>query len=335
MFNGKKHRFLVTGGVGFIGTNLCVKLLSEGQDVIVLDNFSTGFKGNIDFLKLTQKNFAFQGAEIKILDGDIRDLELCHNACRDVDYVLHQAALGSVPRSIREPIQSNAVNVDGFLNILVAARDAKVKRFVFASSSAVYGDEPSSPKSESKIGKPLSPYAITKLSNELYALNFFSIYQTPVVGLRYFNVFGPFQRADSVYSAVVPIFTSHLIRGERPTINGDGQIARDFTFVDNVVEANLKACFSDESAIGKVFNISCGARTTILELFQLIAEELKSPVKPIFGPPRQGDILYSLGDIALASQILKYKPSIDIREGIKRTVAWNIENLPAPARVEH
>ena len=315
----KDSSFLVTGGAGFIGSNLVEKILNLGYKVRVLDNFSTGKKRNIkEFLD----NFNFE-----LIGGDIRDLATCQQACEDVDYILHQAALCSVPRSINDPRSTNDVNITGTLNMLIAARDNKVKKFVYASSSSVYGDEPNLPKVENRVGKPLSPYAITKKVNELYARNFYELYKLPVIGLRYFNVFGKKQDCDSVYSAVIPIFIKKLLSGEAPTINGDGKQSRDFTYIENVVEANLKACLADGGALGEVFNIAYGGRVYLNNLYGKICKLLEVDIQPIYGTERPGDIKHSNADISKAENILGYHPEYDVDKGLEKAIEWYKENL--------
>lgn len=318
-FFKKDSSFLVTGGAGFIGSNLVEKILNLGYKVRVLDNFSTGKKRNIEEF-LDDSNF-------ELMEGDIRDLITCQQACDGIDYVLHQAALCSVPRSIKNPRTTNDVNITGTLNMLIAARDNKVKKFVYASSSSVYGDEPNLPKIEDRIGKPLSPYAITKKVNELYARNFYELYKLPVIGLRYFNVFGKKQDCDSVYSAVIPIFIKKLLNKETPTIDGDGKQSRDFTYVENAVEANLKACLSDRGALGEVFSIACGGRVYINDLYWKICKLLNVNIRPIYGPERHGDIKHSNADIIKAKKILGYHPEYDVDRGLEKAIKWYKENL--------
>ena len=315
----KDSSFLVTGGAGFIGSNLVEKILDLGYKVRVLDNFSTGKKRNIEEF-LDNSNF-------ELIEGDIRDLTTCQQACDGVDYVLHQAALGSVPRSINDPRTTNDVNITGTLNMLIAARDNKVKRFIYASSSSVYGDEPHLPKIEDRVGKPLSPYAITKKVNELYARNFYELYKLPVIGLRYFNIFGEKQDCDSVYAAVIPIFVKKLLNKEAPTIDGDGKQSRDFTYVENAVEANLKACLADEGALGEVFNIAYGGRVYLNDLYWKICKLLKVDIQPVYGPERPGDIKHSNADISKAKKILGYNPEYDVDKGLEKAIDWYKENL--------
>ena len=315
----KESSFLVTGGAGFIGSNLAEKILNLGYKVKVLDNFSTGKKRNIEEF-LGNSNF-------ELIEGDIRDLVICQQVCDGVDYVFHQAALCSVPRSINDPRSTNDVNITGTLNMLIAARDNKVKRIVYASSSSVYGDEPNLPKIEDRVGKPLSPYAITKKVNELYARNFYELYKLPVIGLRYFNIFGEKQDCDSVYSAVIPIFIKKLLSGEAPTINGDGKQSRDFTYVENAVEANLKACLADKVALGEVFNIAYGGRVCLDDLYWKVCKLLEVSIQPVYGPERPGDIKHSNADISKAKKILGYHPEYDVDRGLEKAIEWYKENL--------
>ncbi len=322
----KEHTILVTGGAGFIGSNLCEALLDNGNKVTCLDNFSTGKRENIAHLQ-SNSNF-------KLIEGDIRNLADCQKACEDVDYILHEAALGSVPRSINDPITSNEVNVSGFLNMLVAARDAKVKRFVYAASSSTYGDSESLPKVEDKIGKPLSPYAITKYVNELYADIFSKTYGLQTIGLRYFNVFGRKQDPNGAYAAVIPKFVMHLMQHESPVINGDGSFSRDFTYIDNVIEMNVRALTStNKEAVNTVYNVAFGERTDLNELVGLLKEflgefdaEIKR-IEPKYGPNRQGDVPHSLASIEKAKTLLNYSPKYDMRSGLKEAVNWYWKNL--------
>ena len=309
-------KFLVTGGAGFIGSNLVEYLLKYGAgSVVVLDNFSTGFKKNLTGLAGQER--------LTIIEGDIRNLADCRRAVEGADYVFHQAALGSVPRSIDDPITTNEVNVSGFLNVLVAAKDAGVKRFIFAASSSVYGDSPILPKKEEVIGAPLSPYAVSKYVNELYAGVFGKVYGLTTIGLRYFNVFGPRQNPDGVYAAVIPLFVRMLIRGEAPIINGDGSHTRDFTFVENVVKANILAALeAPDSASGELFNIACGEKTNLNELVALLGQNLGNEILPIHGPERPGDIHDSLADISKAENGLGYKPVVGVKQGLKITTGY-------------
>jgi UDP-N-acetylglucosamine 4-epimerase len=312
---------LVTGGAGFIGSNLCESLLNNNNIVRCLDNLSTGKKENIVPF-LANKNFTF-------LEGDIRNLETCNDAVSGVDIILHQAALGSVPRSINDPITTNDVNINGFLNMLVAARDAKVKRFVYAASSSTYGDSKSLPKVENVIGKPLSPYAITKYVNELYADVFYKTYGLETIGLRYFNVYGRRQDPNGAYAAVIPKFTQLFMELESPTINGDGTNSRDFTYIDNVIQMNhLAASTENKDAIGEVFNTAVGERANLLEMTSLLKKYLTeykqeiSQVEIIHGPDRLGDIPHSHASIEKAKKILGYKPTHDLQTGLKEAVDW-------------
>ena len=321
-----EKKVLVTGGAGFIGSNLCEKLLEIGAIVTVLDNFSTGHRHNIKSF-LSNNNFS-------LIEGDIRDLETCKNACANQDYVLHEAALGSVPRSINDPITSNDVNVGGFLNMLVAARDAGVKRLVYAASSSTYGDSKSLPKVEDVIGKPLSPYAITKYVNELYADVFQRTYGFDTIGLRYFNVFGRRQDPKGAYAAVIPKFVIQLINHESPTINGDGTYSRDFTYIDNVVQMNLLALVSDnKEAVNQVYNTAVGDRTTIKDMAELLRKFLSAydekiaKVEILNGPNRLGDVPHSLASIEKAQKNLGYQPTHKFAEGLKEAVDWYWENL--------
>ncbi len=321
-----EYHVLVTGGAGFIGANLCEVLLGNGNKIRCLDNFSTGRKGNIAPF-LNHKNFT-------LIEGDIRDVDTCHTACEGVDYVLHQAALGSVPRSINDPITTNDVNVSGFLNMLVAARDAKVKRFVYAASSSTYGDSKSMPKVEDVVGKPLSPYAITKYVNELYADVFAKTYGMETVGLRYFNVFGRKQDPNGAYAAVIPKFVMQLMRHESPVINGDGTYSRDFTYIDNVVEMNIRAMVSNNpQAVNTVYNVAYGERTNLNELVALLKEYLGvfdpeiAKIDVVYGPARLGDVPHSLASIDKAKKLLGYDPQYDIKAGLKAAVNWYWENL--------
>ncbi len=320
------NKVLVTGGAGFIGSNLCESLLEKGNKVVCLDNFATGKRENLEqFLK--DSNFT-------LIEGDIRKLEDCLIATKEVDYVLHQAALGSVPRSIKDPITSNDVNVSGFLNMLVAARDNKVKRFVFAASSSTYGDSESMPKVENIIGKPLSPYAITKYVNELYADIFSKTYGLETIGLRYFNVFGRKQDPNGAYAAVIPKFVSQLMNGESPVINGDGNYSRDFTYIDNVIQANLLSLVTtNEKAINTVYNVAYGDRNTLNDLMGFLKEYLSefdskiSNVAVIYGPNRAGDIPHSHASVAKAKENLNYSPQFTLQQGLKEAVKWYWKNL--------
>ncbi len=317
---------LVTGGAGFIGSNLCEYFLNKNYKVVCLDNFYTGHFHNIkEFLE--NKNFT-------LIEGDIRNFETCQNAVRDIDYVLHQAALGSVPRSINDPITTNEVNVSGFLNIITASRDAKVKRFVYAASSSTYGDSESLPKVENIIGKPLSPYAITKYVNELYADIFSKAYGLETVGLRYFNVFGPKQDPNGAYAAVIPKFVSQLMKHESPVINGDGNFSRDFTYIDNVLEMNELAMLTNsQEAINTVYNTAFGDRNTLNDLIKYLKQYLSefdskiANIPVVYGQNRVGDIPHSLASIHKAKQLLNYKPKFSMQLGLKQAINWYWENL--------
>ncbi|MHB9139667.1 MAG: SDR family oxidoreductase [Victivallaceae bacterium] len=319
-------RILVTGGAGFIGSNLIETLIGQNNEVICLDNFSTGKKENIASV-INNRSF-------KLIEGDIRNLETCRQACDGVDYVLHQAALGSVPRSIKDPITSTEVNVMGFLNMLTAARDANVKRFAYAASSSTYGDSKTLPKVEDVIGRPLSPYAITKYVNELYAENFSRLYGIQTIGLRYFNVFGRKQDPFGAYAAVIPLFFISLIKHQRPKINGDGSYSRDFTYIDNVIQANQLALVAKNiDAVNTVYNIAFGERTTLTELFNIIRESLTGfdssigGIEPEYGQNRVGDIPHSLADISKARKLLGYNPEFNIAKGVVATAEWYWKNL--------
>ncbi|MDR1946846.1 MAG: SDR family oxidoreductase [Desulfovibrio sp.] len=320
----KPTKWLVTGAAGFIGSNLVELLLQSGQSVTGLDNFSTGYRKNLDAAQ------AEAGAEkFTFVEGDIRDLATCRRVCAGADYVLHEAALGSVPRSLDDPILTNASNIDGFLNMLVAARDAGVKNFVYAASSSTYGDEPTLPKVEERIGKPLSPYAVTKYVNELYAEVFASAYGFNSIGLRYFNVFGRRQDPEGAYAAVIPLWFAGMLRGERIHINGDGESSRDFCYIDNCVQANiLAACTRRPDALNRVYNVAFGRSTTLNELFLLIREEAARHRPEAAGAEaeyrefRTGDVRHSLADIGRAEKFLGYKPEYGVREGLKEAGAW-------------
>lgn len=308
---------LVTGGAGFIGSNIVEYLLKYNVGkVIVLDNFLTGFRSNVD-LFINHPNYEF-------VAGDIRDLETCKRVCEGVDIICHQAAMGSVPRSIKEPYATTAHNVDGFVNMVYAAHHHGIKRFVYASSSSVYGDEPNLPKIEHRIGKPLSPYAITKLSNELFAENFGRLYDMEFIGFRYFNVFGPRQSPKGAYAAVIPLFADACMNDEPVYINGDGGQTRDFTFVDNVVQINVKAMLTkNTAALNEVYNVGCGGRYSVLELFDGVRTAAGVPDKePTHRAPRAGDIRDSQADISKAKNLLSYDPQFDFREGLQITVDY-------------
>ncbi len=318
--------FLVTGGAGFIGSHLVEYLLRYGAATVrVLDNLSTGSLRNLEAFR-NHPAFAF-------LEGDIRDPQTCRTAVAGIDYVLHEAALGSVPRSVIDPLTSNAVNVSGFLNMLEAVRHSPVKRMVYAASSSTYGDSPGLPKVEERIGNPLSPYAVTKYVNELYANVYSSGFGLSLTGLRYFNVFGPRQDPAGAYAAVIPRFADNLIRREPPQINGDGNHSRDFTFVENVVQANILAMFTtDAAAVNTVFNVACGERTTLNQLVEKLKEFLAvtdpgvSAIQPVFGPDRKGDIPHSLASIEKAARLLGYRPRFSFADGLQQTVSWYAKN---------
>ncbi|WP_029033410.1 SDR family oxidoreductase [Salinimicrobium terrae] len=319
-------KVLVTGGAGFIGSNLCETLLELNTSVICLDNFATGKRENLS---------AFQdNPNFTLIEGDIRNLDDCKKAVEGADYVLHEAALGSVPRSINDPITSNNVNISGFVNMLVAAKDAGVKRFVYAASSSTYGDSEALPKVEDKIGKPLSPYAITKYVNELYADIFYSTYGLDTIGLRYFNVFGRKQDPHGAYAAVIPKFVIQFMNHESPVINGDGTYSRDFTYIDNVIQMNLLALTTEnKEALNEVYNTAVGDRTNLKELTQLLKEYLSeydpeiANVEVKYGPPRAGDIPHSLASVEKAKMLLGYNPKYGIEAGLKEAVEWYYKNL--------
>ena len=324
MISGKK--ILITGGAGFIGSNLCDYFIERNNHITCLDNFATGKRENIVHLK-DNKNF-------KLFEGDIRDLDTCKKASEGIDYILHQAALGSVPRSINDPITTNSVNIDGFLNMLLAARDAKVKRFVYAASSSTYGDSETLPKVEDKIGKPLSPYAVTKYVNELYAHVFGLNYGLECIGLRYFNVYGRRQDPNGAYAAAIPKFCMQLMKHESPVINGDGTYSRDFTYIDNVLQMNeLALTTTNPKAIGEVFNTAVGDRTNLNQLLSLLKTNLSkhdpqiANINIIHGPERKGDIPHSLASIEKAKTILGYSPSFNLEKGLNEAVEWYWENL--------
>lgn len=306
--------FLITGGAGFIGSNIADYLLTYGvKKLIIMDNFSTG---SVDNIKHHFTNDCFQ-----LIEGDIRNIDVVKEALRGVDFVLHQAALGSVPRSVNDPITTNDVNIGGFLNVLTAAKDEGVKKFVFAASSSTYGDHPGIPKVEDKIGAPLSPYAVTKYVNELYAKVFDKVYKFPSIGLRYFNVFGPKQNPNGEYAAVIPRFIKAALSKNEPIIFGDGEQTRDFTFVSNVVQANIKAVESNIDTT-EIFNIACAESTTLNALWQQLCNLSSSDIKPFYKPERSGDIKNSKADISKASLMLDYKPIVLMEDGIKITYEW-------------
>lgn len=322
----ENSRVLVTGGAGFIGSNLVEVLLNQNNQVTVLDNFSTGKMENIVSFS-SNKNF-------KLIVGDIRDMAKCREAVAGQDYILHEAALGSVPRSIKDPMTTTAVNILGFVNMLYAAQEAKVKRFVYAASSSTYGDSATLPKVEDKIGRPLSPYAITKYVDELYAANFHSLYGIDTIGLRYFNVFGRRQDPFGAYAAVIPKFVMSLLKHESPVINGDGSYSRDFTYIDNVLQANQLALLADKpEAVNQVYNIAYGERTTLNELFSYLKENLScfdaeiASIKAAYGPCRAGDIPHSLASIEKAKTLLGYAPEFSVKRGLREAARWYFENL--------
>lgn len=324
--DSSKFKILITGGAGFIGSNLSEYFLAKGHQVICLDNFSTGHRHNIQHI-VSNPNYT-------LIEGDIRNLSDCQKAVSGVDYVLHQAALGSVPRSIIDPITTNDVNISGFLNMLSAAKEASVKRFIYAASSSTYGDLEALPKVEDVIGKPLSPYAITKYVNELYADIFSKTYGIETIGLRYFNVFGRKQDPKGAYAAVIPKFVMQFMNNESPVINGDGNYSRDFTYIDNVIQMNELAMLTQNpEAINTVFNTAFGDRTTLNDLIRNLQMELSefdsniAKIKIIYGPNRAGDIPHSLASIDKAKKLLGYNPKFSMQEGLKESVKWYWENL--------
>lgn len=312
-------RFLVTGGAGFIGSHLCEAILRMGHEVRCLDNLSTGKRENVELFEGT--------AEYEFVQGDIRDYETCLEATTGIDYVLHQAAWGSVPRSIEYPLLYEEINVRGTLNMLEAARVSGAKKFVYASSSSVYGDAPALPKREGHEGTLLSPYAVTKRAAEEYGRLYAHLYGLETYGLRYFNVFGPRQDPEGAYAAAVPRFIRLLMNDQAPVIYGDGTQSRDFTYVDNVVEANMKACLAGREAAGETFNIAFGGREYVLDMCHLLAELLEKDIKPVFGPERPGDIRHSNADIGKAREMLGYEPSYSFADGIRLAITWYRESL--------
>lgn len=330
-------RWLVTGCAGFIGSHLLATLLEAGQEVVGLDNFATGHRRNLD--EVRDQVGAAAWSRFAFVEADIADAQACAEACRGADVVLHQAALGSVPRSISDPLTSHRANATGFLNMIVAAQQAGVQRFVYAASSSTYGDSPALPKVEDVIGRPLSPYAVTKLLNELYAEVFGRCYGLQTVGLRYFNVFGPRQDPDGAYAAVIPRWVASMLRGQPCTINGDGQTSRDFCFVRNVVQANLRAALTSlEDAVGQVYNVAVGQRTTLTALHAALAAQVASVVPGLVVAPAQhagfraGDVRHSLADIAKASQRLGYAPTHTVAQGIAESVPWYVAHARASGR---
>lgn len=314
-------RILVTGGAGFIGSNLVDALLKDERVTLVrvLDNLATGSKANIE---------SYNGhPKFQFIEGDIRSYDTCLKACDSIQLISHQAALGSVPRSIADPLTTNEVNITGTLNIFTAAKEKGVKRVVYAASSSTYGDHPGLPKVEDVIGRPLSPYAVTKFVNELYAQVYSNLYNLEFVGLRYFNIFGPRQNPAGPYAAVIPLFAEAVLNEKAPVINGDGSHSRDFTYVDNAVLANILSLFTDNTtALNTVYNIACGHQTSLLELFNHLKAEAGSSLQPVHGPDRRGDVKHSLADITKASTLLGYKPAVSVEEGLKKTFDWYKNN---------
>lgn len=314
----KDSRFLVTGGAGFIGTNIVHKILKLGYRVVVLDNFSTGNKDNI-------KQF-YDNPNFELINGDIRNIEDCFTACSNIDFVLHNAAIRSVPRSMMDPISTNDVNIAGTLNMLIAAKEKNAKKFIYASSSSVYGEVAELPLREGMEGEPKSAYAITKKANEMYGQLFYKQFKLPTIGLRYFNVFGKYQEPNSKYATVIPCFVKKLLNNEPPIIHGDGTQTRDFTYVENVVYANLKACVADEKAYGQVFNIGCGQNISILELYNRISESLEINIKPIFISRRIGDMKDTLASMEKSKELIGYETIYDFNYGLEKTLQWYREN---------
>ena len=334
-----RYRWLVTGAAGFIGSNLAETLLRLGQDVVGLDSFATGYRKNLQEVRTAVGPDA--AACFDFIEGDIRDPEDCAKACHGIDFVLHQAALGSVPRSIADPKATHEANVNGFVNILIAARDAQVKRFVYASSSSVYGDDANLPKVEEQIGSPLSPYAVTKYVNEIYAGVFASTYGAKAIGLRYFNVFGPRQDPEGAYAAVIPRWIASLIRNERIEIYGDGETSRDFCYIDNAVQANLLAALTlNEEAVNQTYNVALGDRMTLNELFDLCRQLLSvrfkhvEQLRPAYLEFRAGDVRHSQADIAKAARLLGYAPTHRVREGLIDSLDWYVRDLASHASAE-
>jgi UDP-N-acetylglucosamine 4-epimerase len=320
------RKVLITGGAGFIGSNLVESMLNSGNYVVCLDNFSTGKRENL--------NGFMNNPDFKLIEADIRNYADCEKSVRGIDYVFHQAALGSVPRSIKDPVTSTDVNIGGFVKMLYASREAKVKRFIYAASSSTYGDHPDLPKVEDKIGKPMSPYGITKYVDELFAANFAGTYNIEVIGLRYFNVFGRRQDPQGAYAAVIPLFVKKLMNHESPVINGDGSYSRDYTYIDNVLQANhLAALAQDYSAVNQVYNVAHGERTNLNELFELVKKLIGNfdrevlDIKPVYGPNRAGDIPHSLASIEKAKKLLGYQPTHTVREGMSEAISWYRANL--------
>lgn len=319
-------KVLITGGAGFIGSNLVESMLDSGNYVVCLDNFSTGKRENI-------KEF-LNNPDFRLIEGDIRNYSDCEKSVQGIDFVFHQAALGSVPRSINDPVSSTDVNIGGFVKMIYASKEARIKRFIYAASSSTYGDHPDLPKIEDKIGKPMSPYGITKYVDELFAANFAATYNIEVIGLRYFNVFGRRQDPQGAYAAVIPLFVKKLILHESPVINGDGLYSRDFTYIDNVLQANhLAALSQDRSSINQIYNVAHGERTNLNDLFELVKELIGNfdkevlDIKPVHGPSRAGDIPHSMASIEKAKRLLDYKPTHTVREGMAEAIKWYRSNL--------
>lgn len=328
----QRYHWLVTGAAGFIGSHLVEALLELGQQVTGLDNFLTGHRRNLDTVRLALGPQAW--SRFTLLEGDIRDLGCCRCACKGVDFILHEAALGSVSRSIEDPVLSNDINIGGFLNILLAARDSAVRRVVYAASSATYGDHPDLPKQEERIGLPLSPYALTKYANELYASVFARCYGTETIGLRYFNIYGPRQDPDGPYAAVIPQWIAALIGNQSVTINGDGESSRDFCYVGNAIQANLLAALADKpEALNQVYNVALNARTSLNELYQMLRAQLAEQFprlhehQPRYGDFRAGDVRHSQADIGKAERLLGYVPTHDLARGLKQTIRWYVNQL--------
>ena len=327
-----QYTWLVTGVAGFIGSNLLETLLRLNQKVVGLDNFETGYRKNLD-AAIADSGNPNASDLFTFIEGDIRDLETCRKACDSVDYVLHQAALGSVPRSIEDPITTNQANIDGFLNMLVAARDANVKRFVYAASSSTYGDHPDLPKVEDKIGNPLSPYAVTKLVNELYASVFARTYGFNTIGLRYFNIFGKRQDPNGAYAAVIPKWIAAILKGDAVYINGDGETSRDFCYIDNAIQANILAATAEDDASNQVYNVAIGDRTTLNELFEYLRHGLTEAGIDLVEPKPQhrdfriGDVKHSLADVSKIQERLGYTPTHRIREGLEEAMGWYVSEL--------
>lgn len=325
----KRYTWLITGVAGFIGSNLLEHLLVLDQNVVGLDNFATGHKRNLDEVKSLVSRERW--ANFRFIEGDIRDMETCRNACQNVDFVLHQAALGSVPRSIEDPLTTNAANITGFLNMLVAARDAGAKRFVYAASSSTYGDHPALPKVEDVIGKPLSPYAVTKYVNELYSDVFARTYGFQSIGLRYFNVFGPRQDPNGAYAAVIPKWVAAILNDDTVYVNGDGETSRDFCYVENVIQINLLAALTDNpEAVNQVYNVAVGGRTSLNQLYSAIQDRLLKRVEtlgeksPVYRDFRPGDVRHSQADISKAQRLLGYAPGYDIDAGLEKAMDWYV-----------